>query len=109
MLYRTGTIHVTSTVYDSALQETNRQTDPKTRLYYIFGWSLLISDMFKIKNVQSFKHYKQSFSFYKSNCVLFTCTIACTNGSHKYHLLHGREFDSIESHDNTVYGNRQYY
>lgn len=81
ILYRTGTKHVTSTVYDSALQENNRQTDPKTRLYFFFCWSLLIK-LFKIKNVQSFKHYKRTeFQFFKNpNSVLFTCTITCTDG-----------------------------
>lgn len=79
ILYRTGTKHVTSTVYDSALQETNRQTDPKTRLYFFLLESI---DMFKIKNVQSFKHYKRTeFQFFKNpNSVLFTCTITCTDG-----------------------------
>lgn len=94
-------------MYESALQDTDRQTDLKHVCITNIILRLEPIDMFKIKMVQRFKHYKTD-RVYKFLKIHF-CVIYMYYYMYWWQLRVSLDFGSIESHENTDYGNRQYY
>lgn len=94
-------------MYESALQDTDRQRDLKHVCITNIILRLESIDMFKIKKVQRFKHYKTD-RVYKFLKIHFF-VIYMYYYMYWWQLRVSLDFGSIESHENTDYGNRQYY
>lgn len=107
MLYRTGPINVTSTdvrISPARHGQTNRSKNTSVLLILFYGWSLLICLKSKWSRDSNITKQTESISFWKS----ILCVIYMYYYMYWWQLRVALEVGSIEIHENTDYGNRQY-